>query len=579
MNKLTVRMILVISSILANQHVLADSPYKGPVHDSPPPPFAPDRILVSFQPGTAASEIGEAHRMAGGHTLKTIPGIGVHVVQVPADTVIDKIELYKANPNVKYAEPDFNRILVLPDEMSTDPLSNDANIDYFLEQWGLDNTGQLLTDPEIGVQSLFGANDADIDAPEGWDISTGDSRVIIAMLDTGVDCASNLDISGKCVYEQNFVLPYSSTTADLVSHGTHTAGIAAANTDNQIGIAGVGWNSSIANLKVCYEYAYDLCPPFGCTVITGVCPVSASADAISFAADNDYHIINMSYASDEINPDTGDPIGVSSPSNAESDAVSYAWGRGVVLVAAAGNSNNTTKVYPAALPEVIAVAAVDRYDDRASFSTFGNNWVSMLAPGENILSTVPTDLCVFYAEIIGFPFNPVTDACLDWYSGTSMASPHVAGAAALVWADLFADQLDLSPSTCTDSDNTPCNAVVRARLESGADKNGALGQNFLAWAYSGRLNLAGALGNPPTPALPPAIPTNVGAVDNTDGTATVNWVDKSDNETGFESERIKLRKNGSWSGATILLAGADSESLTDASGTGTFQYRVRAINA
>ncbi|MGR9116013.1 MAG: fibronectin type III domain-containing protein [Gammaproteobacteria bacterium] len=79
--------------------------------------------------------------------------------------------------------------------------------------------------------------------------------------------------------------------------------------------------------------------------------------------------------------------------------------------------------------------------------------------------------------------------------------------------------------------------------------------------------------------MPPAIPTNVGAVDNTDGTATLSWSDNSDNETGFELERIKLRKNNSWSGATTLLAGADSTSLTDASGNGTFRYRVRAVNA
>ncbi|MGH8248078.1 MAG: S8 family serine peptidase, partial [Gammaproteobacteria bacterium] len=393
--------------------------------------------------------------------------------------------------------------------------------------------------------------------------------------DTGVDCANNLEFSGKCVDEQNFVYPYSNTTADIVTHGTHTAGIAAAGTDNDIGVAGVGWNSSIANLKVCYEYAYDLCPPFGCTVLTGVCPVSASAEAITYAADHGYHVVNMSYASDVIDPATGEPTGLSSPPNAESAAVTYAWNKGVVLVAAAGNNNNTNKVYPAALPEVIAVAAVDRYDDRASFSTFGNNWVSMLTPGENILSTIPNDICVFFSDILGFPFNPATDACLDWNSGTSMASPHVAGAAALVWSHLFASLLDQPLASCSDLEGTPCNAVVRSRLQSGADTTGALGQNFLAWAQHGRLNLAGALNNTSPPVLPPDPPSGVTATDNANGTVTVSWNDNSNNETGFELERQKLRKNGSWTAATTLAVGANVTQITDASGTGTFHYRVR----
>lgn len=578
MKKLTALICLLCSSILPI-HIFAAPQANRPVHDTPPPRYAPDRLLVRFQPGTAASDIGLAHREAGGHTLQIIPGIGVHLVQVPADTVLDKIEFYRANPNVVYAEPDYNRILVIPDEVSDDPLSIDFGIDYFVEQWGLNNTGQLLTDPTTGELSLFGSIDADIDAPEGWDISMGDSRVVIAMLDTGVDCSGNLEFAGKCVDEQNFVSDYSDTTADIVTHGTHTAGIAAASTNNDIGIAGVGWNSSIANLKTCYEYEYDLCPPYGCTVITGVCPVSASAAAIAYAADHGYHVINMSYASDEIDPNTGEPTSLSSPPNAESDAVSYAWDKGVVLVAAAGNSNDTVKLYPAAFPDVIAVAAVNRYDDRASFSTFGNNWVSMLAPGENILSTIPNNLCIFYADVLSIPFDPATDSCLDWNSGTSMASPHVAGAAALVWADLFADQLDQAADSCSDADGTPCNVVIRSRLENGADTSGAIGQNFLAWVQHGRLNVAGALGNPSTPVALPDAPSNPAASDNGDGTATITWVDNSSNETGFELERQKQRKNGSWSGSTILSVGVDVTGMTDASGAGTFQYRVCAVNS
>ena len=183
-----------------------------------------------------------------------------------------------------------------------------------------------------------------------------------------------------------------------------------------------------------------------------------------------------------------------------------------------------------------------RHLDHMNADAFSNNWVPMLAPGENILSTIPNDVCVFFSDILGFPFNPATDACLDWNSGTSAASPHVAGAAGLLWSHLFAGQLDQPLESCSDLNGTPCNAVIRSRLQSGADTTGALGQNFLAWAQHGRLNLAGALANTSPPVLPPDPPSGVTATDNANGTVTVSWSDNSNNETGFGLERQKLRK-------------------------------------
>jgi subtilisin family serine protease len=485
------------------------------------PRFAPDRVLVRFRPGTAAADIGKAHRQAGGRKLAEIPGIGVHVVEVPAGGVAQKIAGYRANPNVEFAEPDFYRVLIVPDE-GNDPGPAAGGIvagrEYFTEQWGLDNTGQLHTSFDIlgNPIQVSGVPDADIDAPEGWDITTGDPSVRIAVLDTGIDCDS-IEHAGKCVEEISFVdsySPYLDDPEDYVGHGTHVAGIAAVHTNNGIGVAGVGWNSSLGNLKACFAYELDLLPPLGYYVTVGVCPVSSSAAAIIHAADNGYHVINMSYGSDGIDSN-GDPVAPPAQPNTETAAIAYAWGRGVVLVAAAGNDNNTIRVYPAANGDVLAVGATSHSDDRASFSTYsvpGDHWVSLLAPGEDILSTTPVADCIFLASLLGFPFDPLTEGCMTWNSGTSMASPHVAGAAALVWARLFPGQ---SPQGCISPGGVSCNAVVRSHLEYGADTTGAIAQNFLSWSAHGRLNLAGALGVPDADL--DGLPDSVDTDDDNDG--------------------------------------------------------------
>jgi subtilisin family serine protease len=200
-------------------------------------------------------------------------------------------------------------------------------------------------------------------------------------------------------------------------------------------VAGVGWNSSLGNLKTCFAYQIDLLPPIGYYVTVGVCPVSASAAAISHAADNGYHVINMSYGSDLVDPN-GDPAGVPAQPNTETDAVAYAWSQGVVLVAAAGNDNNTNRLYPAANDDVIAIGATDHIDDRASFSTFsipGDHWVSLMAPGVDTLSTAPVADCVFLADILGYPFDPL------WYGRTCFPAslrrivPARAASPAMLW--------------------------------------------------------------------------------------------------------------------------------------------------
>jgi len=211
----------------------------------------------------------------------------------------------------------------------------------------------------------------------------------------------------------NFVSAHGSPVEDIIGHGTHVAGIAAAETDNQTGTAGVARDASIGSMKVCYEdRTFEL---FG--IILGVCEDADIAAGITYAANAGYHVINMSLAGPEL-------------SMTLQDAVNDAWGKGAVIVAAAGNDYGTTRQYPAAYSNVISVAASDYYDNLAYFSNFSkdsDDWVSVAAPGHVIFSAVPGELCGIA------PDDP--QGCYDWKSGTSMAAPHVSGIAASFWRE------------------------------------------------------------------------------------------------------------------------------------------------
>ncbi|OXS15558.1 serine protease [Zobellella denitrificans] len=480
-----------------------------PAQARPLSTLAPDRILVRFAPGTAAADAALVHQRLGGRPLKTIPGIDVTLVAVPAGSVPAMVAGYAANPNVQYAEPDYHRLLVIPNEEEGPTPAGGGN--YFEEQWYLHNTGQAhsyvhRTPFGAELRTTQGTADADIDAPEAWD-RLGDllgqptaAMPAVAVLDSGADC-NTLELQGKCLHKEDVVQAAElwgctdSTACDSLGHGTFVASEIGANTDNGEGIAGAGWNVGLGIFKACYQ---ELVTDGLSYFFVGLCPVSASAEAITRAADLGYRVINMSYGSDMI-----DSAGVITPtdaSNAECDAVEYAWNKGVVLVAGAGNNGDSEKMYPAACARddgaslVMAVAATDHNDDRAAFSTHGD-WVSLSAPGKDIIGILPDAHC-------GLPSGQ--DSCVDWWSGTSMASPLVAAGAALVWADLHArgmvTEAEGAAPLCGD---IPCQQLVRARLEQGADKSGAKAQDLLGWTRHGRLNLAGALAAEITEPEPP----------------------------------------------------------------------------
>ncbi|MBI4288675.1 MAG: peptidase S8 [Chloroflexi bacterium] len=323
-----------------------------------PDEFDSGQILVKFRRGTDEVTKGKVHGKHGGRVVQVVPGVDVQVVQVGKGESKRKRDDYGKEPEVAFAELDYVAHAMLT---STD-------VSFGL-QWGISR----------------------IQAPEAWDLITGSRDVKIAILDSGID-QDHDDIKGKIVDNKNFTT--ASSVDDLFGHGTHVAGIAAAATNNGKGVAGVAFDSALVNIKVLDD--------------GGSGNHSSIAQGIVYAADQGAKVINMSF------------VGSATSSTLES-AINYAWSKGAVLVAAAGNDNSSSPVYPASYDNVIAVAATDPNDVKAFFSNFGD-WVDVAAPGVDIFSTFPN-----HENLMGL-------RNYGYLTGTSMAAPHVAGTIALLFA-------------------------------------------------------------------------------------------------------------------------------------------------
>ena len=443
-----------------------------------------------------------------------IPAIAAEV----DETEIDKI---KKSPKVKYVEPDYELHIV-------QTIPNDLHPNL----WGLNNTGAYAG----------GTPDADVDAPEAWDIQTGSENVVIAVIDTGldynhVDLAANAwtnpgEIPGNGVDDDNNgcvddVYGYdfyhdSSDPLDDHGHGTHCSGTIAAVGNNGIGIVGINWRARIMALKAFNQYGS------GSTLAA-----IASIEYVAMMKQRGVPVVAMSNS-----------WGNTTYTQSMKDAISAANSAGVLFIAAAGNysrDNDATPFYPASynVPNVISVAASDYNDNLASFSCYGATSVDLAAPGVSILSTIPGD---------GYS---------SW-NGTSMATPHVTGVAALVRAEF---------PGITHID-------IKDRILEGVDPIPGMAGKV---ATGGRLNARGALDGaspPPDPPDPPSPPTDLVATPGYQQ-ISLDWNDNTEPElTGYRVYRSMTP------GAPYSLMGtATQSSYTDASvnGASTYYYVVTAL--
>nr|WP_275983881.1 S8 family peptidase [Paenibacillus hamazuiensis] len=245
------------------------------------------------------------------------------------------------------------------------------------------NTDDSVFVPNDVLYSRYQWNLPLIETEKGWSLTKGSQDVVVAVVDTGVDL-NHPDLKDQLVSGLNVVSP-DSPPQDDVGHGTHVSGVISALVNNNLGVAGMSWYNRIMPVKVLDS--------------SGAGSTYSVAQGIIWATDHGAKVINMS-------------LGNYADAQFLHDAIRYAFDRDVVLIAASGNDNTDRPGYPAAYPEVFAVAATDSQKNKASFSNYGD-YIDVAAPGVSIASTFPHNQ---YAAL----------------SGTSMASPHVTALAALI---------------------------------------------------------------------------------------------------------------------------------------------------
>lgn len=421
-------------ALSSGQRAVGATPAGGSDYDG-------DHILVGWDRDLPDQARADVHAREGGEVANRLEGIDVDVVRVPENQdPRDWVARYARNPQVAFAELNYE---VEQTSVPADTLFDD--------QWGFHNTGQSVT-----ASLVRGVSDWDIDAPEAWDAAYGAGNfpstggTLVSIIDTGIDrahvdllnktraCASALAVIGVVT---------NGTCSDDNLHGTHVAGTVAAHTSNGLGVAGTAPDAQLA-----------ICKALNAGGVGFVTDIAACIEWSWKTAGA--KIISMS-------------LGAEEGTSTEERAVKAAHAAGVLIIAAAGNGYDATPNYPANYPEVMSVASFNQAGVISDFSTC-NSDVEIAAPGEDIWSTFPENT---YGII----------------SGTSMATPHVAGAAALLMSELGLDA-----------------AQTRNKLKSSAVGGLSTGGRKECASYPA-LNLAAAVGSGGGTTTPPPS-TDPGAI-------------------------------------------------------------------
>ena len=373
-----------------------------------PSTYVPGEILVKYRDGALDSDVIASKLTASGRASRKFRSVrGLQQLRLASGVSVDSaLAELRAHAEVEYAEPNY---IYHQAASPGDP--------EFARQWGLHNTGQTQ-----------GTADADIDAPEAWDVTTGSASVVVAVIDSGIDynhqdlaanmfrntpdCNGNaIDDDGNGYVDDCYGIDTTngdSNPMDDEGHGTHVAGIIGARGNNGIGVAGVAWNTSLVACKF-----------IDATGSGDAADAIACLDYVAALKDRGINIVA-----------TNNSWGNGVSSRALEEAIVRQRQRGILFVAAAGNAPGFTSPrdldnsewfhesgtsFPCAYqqPNVICVAASTDENQWERFSYYGPHSVHVFAPGENIYSTLPNNA---YGEL----------------SGTSMAAPHVTGVIALL---------------------------------------------------------------------------------------------------------------------------------------------------
>ena len=408
------------------------------------PLYVSDEIIVKFKLGIAKDLIGKLLTDQGVLEKYESKFTKFKVLKIPAGKLVtEMVDFFKKSPLVEYAEPNYYRYSLW---YPNDP--------YYKYQWHFDddhtnNPGGASSNPYGGL------NGGGIRMEEAWPITSGTSTIKVAIVDTGVAYENyGRYCQAPDLASTTFVAGYDFVNGDTHpnddnGHGTHVAGTVAQSTHNNLGVAGIAFNTAIMPVKVLDR--------------GGSGTDDQVANGIRFAVDNGAKVINLS-------------LGGAATSTTLESAVKYAYDNGAMVIAAAGNEGDTYNQpsYPAAYDAYVIAVGATRYDETRSYYSNYGSYLDLVAPGGQLYIQGTNTMLdqnedgywdgVLQQTFSGFPH--FCDFAYYFFYGTSMAAPHVSGVAALLLAQ--------------DSTRTP--TQIRNILQSTAEDKGATGwDQYYGW--------------------------------------------------------------------------------------------------